>query len=165
MVNAKTISFLLLVIIIIGAATHLFPTDTRRVKKQFRALEQWAAKDTQENQLVMGRKIQKLRALLAAGIQVEASAYNASGSYDAAEVAQRATMGRSRYSKIALKFYDLEVDILDTQTAKAITTGRLTGTSPEGDEVSETHELECMLQKVEGSWVFSEILVVEVLQK
>ena len=156
---------MLFVIVIIGTVFYFFSTDSRRVKKQFRALEQWAAKEGEENQLVLGCKIQKLRALLAGSIQVDAPAYEAGGAYDANEIAQRATLGRSRYSKITLKFYDLEVDILDDQTAKVIATGRLTGTSAEGEKFSETHEVECLLQKVEGSWLLIDVKLVDVLQK
>lgn len=156
---------MLLVMVIIGAVIYFFPTDSKRIKKQFKALEQWAAKEGEENQLVLGRKIQKLRGLLADSIQVDAPAYEAGGTYDANEIAQRATLGRSRYSKIALKFYDLEVDVLDDQTAKVIATGRLTGTSAEGEKLSETHEVDCLLQKVEGSWLLTDVKLVDVLQK
>ena len=156
---------MLIVIVIIGAVIYFFPTDSRRVKKQFRALEQWAAKEGEENQLVMGRKIQKLRSVLADSVQVDAPAYEAGGTYDASEIAQRSTLGRSRYSTISLKFYDLEVDILDEQSAKVIATGRLTGTSAEGEKLSETHEVECLLQKVEGKWLLTDVNLVDVLQK
>ncbi|PID60397.1 hypothetical protein CSB45_00280 [candidate division KSB3 bacterium] len=163
MVKTKGLSLLLALILLVGAVLYFFPTDTKRIKKQFKALEQWAAKDGEEGQLVLGRKVRKLRELLSGSIQVTASVYDVNGRYDADEAAQQATFGRSRYAKIELKFYDLEIDILDEQSAAVLTTGLLTGRSADGAKISETHEVKCLLKKVDGQWLLSQVSVVDVL--
>ena len=165
MVTRRNIVLLLVCLLGIGAVVFFFPSEKKRIRKQFATLSRWAEKEGQENQLIMGRKIQKLRAVLADTIHVEAPAYEASGTYAAGEMAQRATIGRSRYPQISLTFFDMEIDVLDAHTAKVLTTARLTGTSPEDESIHETHEIECALQKIEGTWVFTEFEVVDVLKK
>jgi len=49
--------------------------------------------------------------------------------------------------------------------ATVTTTATVTGTSTEGDALNEIHELQCTLQKSEGSWLMTEVTVVEVLKK
>ena len=166
MVNIKYIIITLLVLVIgITIAVYFFPSEERRVEKQFTSLSKWVSKDPDEKNLTMARKIQNIKSVFAETCKIEAPAEDFSGTYPPEEIARNAVVARSHFSKLALKFYDLEVDFLEEESAKVITTAKLTGTSTDGDLVDETHELECILQKIQDTWLFTEVEVVEVLKK
>jgi hypothetical protein len=64
-----------------------------------------------------------------------------------------------------LQFYDLDVSFPEKGMAKVTLTGKLTGRLTSGEYVDETHELECLLKKIENKWLFSDVEVVEILKK
>jgi len=165
MVTRRIVVFVVAGVLGIGAGIYFFPSEKKRIRRQFATLSAWAAKEGEESQLVIGRKIQQLRSILADSIRVDAPAYDTAGTYNADDIAQRATIGRSQYSTLSLRFFDMEIEILDAYTARVLTTARLTGTSREGEHIQETHEVDCTLQKLEGTWVFTACEVVDVLQK
>jgi hypothetical protein len=148
-------------------AIIFFPTETGRVKKQFRSLTKWIAKESDESKVTMALKIKNIMTVFAqtCKFKVAVEADFSSGTYSAKEIAQNAAIARSHFSEIALKFYDLEVDFPKEGTATAFTTAKFTGFTTEGDAIEETHELECTLQKIEDAWLFTEVEVVEVLKK
>jgi hypothetical protein len=165
MVEKKYLFMGVVVLAVAIVAIIFFPTETGRVKKQFRSLTKWIAKKPDESNITMALKIKNIKTVFAPTCQLDIPAEDFSGAYSAKEVAQNAAAARSQFSEISLKFYDLEVDFPEEETAKASTTAKLTGFTTEGDAIEETHELECTLQKIEGSWLFTEVEVVEVLKK
>ena len=146
-------------------AIIFFPTEAGRVKKQFRALTKWIAKEPGESNVTLVLKIKNIATVFAPTCKLDIPAQDFSGTYSAREIAQNAAAARSQFSEILLKFYDLDVEFQEEGTAKAFTTAKLTGITTEGDAIDETHELECTLQKIEGTWLFTEVKVVEVLKK
>ncbi len=64
-----------------------------------------------------------------------------------------------------MEFYDLNISFPEEGLARVSLTGRLTGESPGKENVNEIRELECVLKKIEGKWLFSEFEIVEVLKK
>lgn len=165
MVEKKYLFMGVVVLAVAIVAIVLFPTEAGRVKKQFRSLAKWIAKEPDESNITMALKIKNIMTVFAPTCRLDIPAEDFSGTYSAKEVAQNAAVARSHFSEISLKFYDLEVDFPEKGTAKASTTAKLTGITIEGDAIEETHELECTLQKIEDSWLFTEVEVVEVLKK
>ncbi len=166
MVNIKYIIISVLALIIaIAAGIYLFPGDETRIKKQFTSLSKWVSKDPNEKKLAMATKMQNIKSVFAKTCKFEATAAGFSGTYPPDEIATRAIAGRSKFSTFALKFYDLVVNFPEEGTAKVATTARLTGKDTNGDPVDETHELECVLQKIDKTWLISEVEIVEVLKK
>jgi hypothetical protein len=150
---------------VIVAVVYLFPTDTRRVKRQFQTLANSVAKTPEETNLIMVRKLNKIKMALAETCQFRDPAHDFSGEYAREEIVQRAAGVRSHFSKLDLKFVDLQVTFPQPGAAAVTTTATVTGTTTEGEAFAETHELECTLQNIEGSWLLTEVTVVEVLQK
>lgn len=166
MVTIKYIIIIVLVLIIgVAAAVYLFPSEEKRVKKQFTSLSRWISKDPDEKKLAMAAKMQNIKSVFAKTCQFEGAAAGFSGTYSPDEIARNAIAARSKFSKVSLKFYDLEVDFPKEGTAKVTTTAKLTGSATDGDAVDETHELECILQKIDDVWLIREVEVVEVLKK
>ncbi len=71
----------------------------------------------------------------------------------------------SQYIELSLRFYDIEINIPEKRLANAVLTAKLSGKLTSDEYVNEIHELECVLIKIEDNWLFSEIKIVDVLEK
>jgi hypothetical protein len=154
-----------IVIIGIVAIVHLFPSEEKKVRKQFQLLSEGALKSPEENAFTMLQKMKNIGALFDEHCELKAPGQSLSGSYTRQEISTYAGSARSSFSRLNLKFYDFHIVFLEKEVAKVTLTARLTGRSTAGEQVDETRELECLLRKVEKKWLFSAIEVVEVLKK
>ena len=147
------------------AVIYFFPSDEKKVKRQFALLAQWASKDPDEKPLAMAQRVKKIGSLFAKKCNLQVSSYLILGTFSRKEIMAFAARGRLHFSQFNLKFYDLTVTFPEERKAKVALTGRLSGKEQNGETVDETRELLCVLQKVEKEWLFSEFEVVEVLKK
>jgi hypothetical protein len=166
-VKQKYFPFALLVVIIGGvlAYLYLFQSEEKRVKKQFRLASDWMAKDSGENAFIMLNKIKSMGGLFSEPCRIKAEAYSFTGSYTPEEISGYAAQGRSQFTTLSLKFFDLSIHFPQKGVAKAILTVTVTGKLTSGEYVDETHEVECLLKKIEKKWLFSDVELVEVLKK
>jgi hypothetical protein len=155
----------LMVIIGIVVAVTLFPSEEKRVKKQFNLLSEWVSKSPEENAFTMLQKMKNIGTLFDQHCELKVPSESLSGSYTREEISTYSGSARSHFSQLHLKFYDLGVVFPEKGMAKVTLTARLTGKSTAGEQVDETRELECLLKKIERKWLFSQIEVVEVLKK
>lgn len=142
-----------------------YPTDRRKVKKVFAHTAEWVSKEGPEGALAQAQRIPEGEGFFADPCELEAEAYRLSEKLAPREIAQLAVGARSRFDRLELKFYDLEVWFPEDGKAEATVTLRLEGASSGGESLSETHEMECLLVKQEGRWRFQRIKLVEVLKK
>jgi len=149
----------------VWAAVYLFPSDVRKVKKQFNLLSEWVSKDLGENTLTMAHKTRSLRTLFAEKFEIKTEIESMSGSYSPEEISSYAARGRLMFSYLSLSFHDLDISFPEKGIAKVSLTARLEGRSTAGENFDETHELECILRKIEKKWLFSNAEIVEVLKK
>jgi hypothetical protein len=155
----------LMVIVGIVIAITLFPSEEKRVKKQFHLLSEWVSKSPEENAFTMLQKMKNIGSLFDAHCELKVPDQSLSGTYTREEISTYAGSARSHVSKLDLKFYDFDIAFPEKGVAKVTITARLTGKSTAGEEMDETRELECLLRKIEKKWLFSQIEVVEVLKK
>lgn len=155
----------LVVVAGIWVALYLFPSEEKKVKKQFRLLAEWVSKEPGENPIIMAYKIKKIGTLFDGTCEFKIPAYSFSGSYTPEEVSSYAARGRLSFAQLDLKFYDLDIAFLEKGMAKVILTAKVTGKSSSGEYIDEAHELESVLKKIEKKWLFSKFEVVEVLKK
>ena len=153
------------VIIGIVVAFGVFPSEEKKVKKQFHLLSEWVTKFPEENALTMLKKMKNIGTLFDEPCELKVPSQSLSGSYKREEISTYAGSARSYFSQLHLKFYDFHIIFPEKEIAKVTLTGRLTGRSSTGEQVDETRELECVLKKIERKWLFSRIEVVEVLKK
>ncbi len=154
-------------IVILGMVIVItaFPSEEKRVKKQFRLLSEWVSKSTEENAFTMLERMKEIGSLFDAHCELKVPDQSLSGSYTREEISTYAGSARSQVSQLDLKFYDLQVAFPEKDVAKVTLTARLTGRSTAGERMDETRELECFLRKIERKWLFSRIEVIEVLKK
>jgi len=149
----------------VWAAVYLFPSEERKVKKQFHLLSECVSKDSGENTFTMANKTLNLRSLFTEKFELKTEIESMSGSYSPEEISSYVTHGRSMFSYLSLSFYDLGISFPERGLAKVTLTARLKGRSTTGENFDETHELECILKKIEKKWLFSHAEIVEVLKK
>jgi hypothetical protein len=156
---------LLIVIVGIGALVFFFPSEEKRVKKQFALLAERISKDSGENAFVMAQKVKNIGALFAESCDLKEPVHSLSGSYTREEITSIALRGRAYFLNLSLKFYDLNISFPEKEEARVNLTAKLTGKTTSGEYIDEIHELVSILKKIEKKWLFSQFEVVEVLKK
>ena len=163
------IKYLIIAVVAVGigvlAAVYLFQSEEQKVKKQFRLFSEWMSKDSAENAITLAHKTQRIKSLFVDRFELQTEIESMSGTYTPEEISSYAAQGRLMFSNLSLKFYDFDISFPEQETARVILTARLKGTSTTGEYFDETHELECILRKIEGRWLFSHAEIVEVLKK
>lgn len=154
-------------VLVIGAlaVVFFFQSEESKVKKQFNFLSKRVSKEPDEKKLAMAVKAKRLQTLFAENCGLTAPIYSVSGNYTPQEISSLTLTAFSQYSRISLTFYDIDIDITEKRIAKVLVTANLTARLATGEYIDDTHELKCILKKVESSWLFSDFEVVEVLQK
>jgi hypothetical protein len=155
----------LIVIIGIVFVVTVFPSEEKRVKKRFHLLSKWVSKSPEESSLTMLQKMKDIGTLFLEPCELKSPHESLSGSYTRQEISAYAGSGRSHFSQLNLKLYDLHVDFPEREVAKVNLTARLVGRSKTGEWVDEIRELDCLLKKMDRNWFFSQIEVIEVLKK
>ena len=163
----KNIIITVLVLLLGAAATHyLFQSEEKRVKKQFRMLSKLVSKDQDEDNFTMARKARDIGALFAENCQIESHTSAFSGRYTRQEISRLAARARLYFSILTVRFHDLGIDFPEKQTARVAVTGQVSGTLKGGDPFNdEALELGCTLRKLDDTWLFTAIEVVEVLEE
>jgi len=165
-VKIKYLSIGVLIIIIgIVITVVLLPSEEKKVKKQFNLLSGYATKSPEESGFTLLQKMKNIGSLFDEQCELKAPSQSLSGNYKREEISSYAGSARSYFSQLDLRFYDFNIVFSEKGVARVTLTSRLTGKSVAGEQVDETRELECVLKKIEGKWLFSQIEVVEVLKK
>jgi hypothetical protein len=165
-VKIKTILIALLIVIVgILTTVFFFPSEEKRVRKQFALLSEWVLKNPGESTFTMAHKIKMMRTLFAENCELIVPVHSLSGTYTREEISSMALRSRAQFFDLSLKFYDLNISFPETGVAKVNLTGRLTGKSTLGEYMDETRELDCLLKKIGKKWLFVQLEVIEVLKK
>lgn len=166
MVRSKA-SILAVLILALGilAIWRFFPDEEKKVRKQFDRFGEYASKAGDENPLATASKIKKVISLFTDPCEVEIPFTALAGKYNHQEIGAYAAGFRSRFSELSFRFDDFTVLFPEKEVAEVEVTGRLTGKQINGERVNETRELQCLLKKLEGQWLFYRFEVVEVLKK
>jgi hypothetical protein len=165
-VKIKTILIALLIVMVgILATVFFFPSEEKKVKKQFALLSEWVSKNPGESTFTMAHKVKSVGTLFAESCDLIAPAHSLSGTYTREEISSIALRGRAQFFDLSLKFYDLNISFPEKSVAKVNLTGTLTGKSTLGEYLDETRELDCLLKKIGKKWLFVQFEVIEVLKK
>ena len=166
MVTAKRALLAAAVIVaVVVMVVRLLPSEEKRVSRQFERLSRWASKDRDEKPLEMTEKIQGLRSLFANTCELRTDMESLGGEYTPEQIASYAMQARAYFVEVSLTFHDVSVMIPEADRAVAALTARLQGRSIAEEQIREVRELECELRKIGTGWLFSKIVVVEVLQR
>ncbi len=146
-------------------AITVFPSEEKRVKRQFSLLSERVSKSPEENAFTLLQKMRGMGGLFDEHCELKTDYPSLSGSYAREEISTYVGSARSHVSQLSLRFYDLQIVFPERDVAKVTLTARLTGRSTAGEQMDEIRELECLLKKIEKKWLLSQIEVIEVLKK
>lgn len=143
----------------------LQPGDAARVKKQFDFLSANIDKAPDENQLIGAANAKRIRAAFAETVTIHAPAHGYTRDLAAAELPALVLSARAPYTALSLTFFDYAIDFTKDGQADVRVTSRLRGQLPSGEAVEDIQELNCRLRKIDDTWRFEAIEVIEVLEK
>ncbi|HUU39804.1 MAG TPA: hypothetical protein VMW42_02570 [Desulfatiglandales bacterium] len=144
---------------------YLSRSEEKKVRKQFDQLSKWVSKDHNEDHFTMAGKIKNIGELCVDDFTLTIHDSSPSGRYSPKEISGLAARLRFPFSKLSLKFNDLQIEFPDKKKAKVIATAIFSGNLKEGEIVDEIFEVEYDLIKLENKWLFISANVVEVLEK
>jgi hypothetical protein len=166
MVKMKWVVLAVLAVVTSIANSACFlQTEEKKVKKQFRHLSEWASKERGETPITMAQRAQKIGTLFLDPCEFKTHIEPFSEALTPDEISSYAMRGRSLFTVLDLVFYDMKIDLSEERVAKVTVTVKATGRLKDGENIKEIHELECLLKKNEGGWLFSRFEVVEVLKR
>ena len=142
-----------------------FKDEEEAVRKQFEVLAESTSKEPGEQPLIAIQKAGQIGSLFADICRLKVTTTPFSGEYTPKEIIDRTIMARASFAQATIKFYDVNIDFPIDGVANVVATVRLTGKSSREKDVTDTHEIEAILKKIDGDWLFTELKVVEVLEK
>ena len=140
-------------------------SEEARVKKKFKELAQLIEKANEETKLLSAAKAKNIKEMFTPLLTITAPAYDFSKELQAKELSTLVITARAQYTTLALAFHDMMVDFPADDTADVSLTGDLKGRLTTGEYVEDIHELRCVLKKLNDTWFFNTIELVEVLEK
>lgn len=166
MVKKLFIGLTALALLAIGifGAIHLLQSEKSRIRDRFSQAASIMNKDEEEKPITMLALVPSLQKLFADPCKLDFPSRSISGSYSPRELAQLALRWRKRFETLSLSFHDPDITLQDSKTADAVFTILVRGTR-DGREFQEAREVEAILRKQEGRWVFARARVIQVLRK
>ena len=166
MVNRnQIIAIVVVLVIVLGGILWLYPTDRRKIKKQFKALSEMALKEGEEQGLARAKPMVMAKGLFTDPCRLFYPARDLSGEFSAKQLGSYAAQARLNFRELTLDFYDMAIHFPEEGVAEVITTARLRGVTSQGEETNQTNEMDVTLRKIDGKWFFADFEIVEVLEK
>lgn len=165
MVNIKNIVIVLLVILAAGfIAIRFWPGDERAIRKQLALIEEAGSRDPAEKPVESLLKSRQIAGLFNDPCELTIEAADYRGVFDRKQIMDRLALVRSSSSRVIVEIYDISIDFPEKQTAAVSLTLRLRSESG-NDTVADVHEVAATLRKIEGTWLFTSVRIVEVLER
>ena len=160
---------ILIIIVAVSAFAVHYSTradsDTREVLRRFQQASDALEKEPGETNFAMMRKAQDFSAVLAPTCTLRFPGTPLSGTYSAREAGQTTAQLRMHLDSLTVAFTDIEIEFHDNNTALATASGTARGKTHAGETFSETRELRCRLERIDGSFLFVECEAVEILRR
>jgi hypothetical protein len=155
----------LVFILSVLAVLTLFPSEEKKVRKQFKALSNVVSKEPRESVFTTARKAKEIVPLFDENCELVIPADSVSAFFSRGEITSYVIRGRTQFSDLSLTFVDLSITFPERGTAKVVLTAKLKGKVVNGDRMDETREVQSTLKKIKRKWLFAAFEVVEVLKK
>jgi hypothetical protein len=166
MVNSK---YLIIgcAVLVGGAVAFLifWQSEEAKVRKQLDFIAEKIEKTAGESPIIAAAKANQIREAITENLRINAPAYSSLRNISSDELSTILLGMRSRYSEISVRFYDVVIEFPEDEVASVNLTAVMDGKLTTGEHVEDLHELKCMLKKIEEVWKFTEVEVVEVLER
>jgi len=148
-----------------ASALLLSGGEKKRIEKRLTQLAGTVSKERGDTALNVALRVQRLPEFFDKPVRLHTQVYHMGGTLSPTEVASEIMRARAMFNTLKLDFYDVDIDVADRTSARLRLTARVTGRLSTSEAIDEVRELECLLRKVDGEWVFSECRAVAVLEK
>jgi hypothetical protein len=162
----------LIIILILAAAAFavywffLRSSDESVIRKNVESLAWNASKMPGEGTTAMLIKTQVLESLFADKCALSVRVPEIDGDYSREEISSKAALCRRNFKSAVISFRDLTVTVAkDKSSAKAVMTACFEGVPSSGEKIFQAREVEAVLKKIDGKWLFFGFSLVEVLKK
>lgn len=165
MINKWTVTGAIL--LLSGLLYYFFVYDSpeKKIRKQFTVLAEKLEKQAGESPLITAGKAKSAADFFANICIVDIPEYDTQKRITTKELTQHILAFKSRLSAVSVKFYDLSVELTGDNRAVCAVTIEIRATSTSGETEKDIREFECLLEKTENAWKFSNIKAVEALEK
>ena len=157
-----------IVLVILGLVAAGFlilrPNREKQVRKQLDRLVEYVDKKPGEPAMTTLGKIGGTGKLFADTCRVEVDRPPTEGEFSRKEVMDRINVARGYFSELHLRLYDVSILFPTDSRAKVLLTLRIHGTRDNEINV-DTRELEFILDRIDGKWLFSRVRMVVVLEQ
>ncbi len=149
------------------SARRLMISEEARIRRRFAAVASMLSVNTKQGQERAAMlKIQlSLRDFFTDPFSIDAPGTSFSADFSPAEIARQVAYFRTQFDRLTITLYNLDVRVIDDDLAESAFTAMLRGTTSSQKRVMEVREIEALLRKVDGQWLFSEIAVIKVLRR
>lgn len=155
---------LLLVAAAVILALRFWPSDERAIRAQLRLIEEAGSKQPTEQPVEALVKATQLADLFNDSCRLVAPSAHHADTYPRKQIQDRIIMVRALYSEVQVTLHDIAITIAENHTAVVRGTIRLRGQS-KGDALADVQELRAEMGKINGTWLFTSVEIVEVLER
>ncbi len=165
MVNGKTILVALLLAGVLGLlALRFWPSDERAIRAQLRLIEEAGSKQPAEQPVEALAKATQLADLFNDPCRLVVTAAQHAAIYPRKQIQERIVMARALYAEVEVTLHDIAIALGEHHTAVVRGTIRLHGQS-KGEPLADAQELRAEMAKIDGTWLFTSVEIVEVVER
>lgn len=154
----KKIIVIIALLCVVAALVFLFLNrETIRIRRQFKKVAELISKDGPETNIQELMKAQAVKGFIAEQVSFSAGPGLPAETFEADEMAGLVYEVRAAIKQGVLKFSDLEVSFPSGEIADVNVKAIFIGATTQGEAISEALQLNCVLLKQNGKWVFSQV--------
>lgn len=154
------------ILVAVGAFILFLVTHSEEdnIRNQFKRLCEIGTRKSGENPLILASRVSQIKELFDRQCHIDFPSHSISKKFSHQELVSLALNVLYWYDTLESSFYDLSIHISNS-IAQVVLTAKLTGKLRSGENVKDIQEVKCILLKIDGEWLFSEIYEVDVLER
>lgn len=160
----KILVAVLLAGVLVLLAVRLWPSDERAIRAQLHLIEEAGSKQPTEQPVEALVKATQLAELFNDPCRLVVTAAQHADTYPRKQIQDRIVMARALYAEMEVTLHDIAIALAENQTAVVRGTIRLRGQS-KGEAIADVQELRAEMGKIDGTWLFTSVEIVEVLER
>ncbi|BHH82483.1 hypothetical protein [Desulforhopalus sp. 52FAK] len=162
--NSKTKFLLGIILMLVGGAIFLLPSDDKKIKKNLHSLAEYCSTLRVESMIETLRNVTLASKLCTDPCKIEIESRNFNKELSQKELSDNFLILKKRLPTTIFTFEDVSVDFPAENSASVLTTIRLNGESNDGN-FTDAYEVDITVDKIDGDWLFSSFTVVEFMKK
>lgn len=161
---SNKVIILLAVFICIGGAIFFWPSDEKKIRDNLDSLAEYCSSTEKEPGLETLQKVARAAKLCSSPCTVQIESFKIDHQFSRKEITDRLLMMKKRLPNTVFSFHDTVLAIVADDRAEATTTLRLNGETVDG-QFTDAYEIDIIVEKRDGDWLFSSFAVVEFMKK